>query len=43
MFSLKSFEIFSELITNKPKAPNKNSTKNILKTTEKYEEINLLR
>ena len=42
MFSLKSFVSFLELITNNPNAPNRKSTKNILKITEKYEEISLL-
>ena len=35
MFSLKSFVIFFELITKSPKAPKRNNTKKILKTTEK--------
>lgn len=42
MFSLKSFVSFLELITNKPSAPKRKSTKNILNITEKYEEISLL-
>ena len=42
MFSLKSLVIFFEFITNKPNAPNRKSTKNILKITEKYDEISLL-
>jgi hypothetical protein len=35
MFSLKSLDIFLELITNNPKVPKRNKTKKILKTTEK--------
>ena len=35
IFSLKSSDIFFELITNNPKVPNRNNTKKILKTTEK--------
>lgn len=42
MFSLKSFVNFLELITNNPNAPKRKSTKNILKITEKYDEISLL-
>ena len=41
IFSLKSSDIFFELITNNPKVPKRNNTKKILNTTEKYEEINL--
>ncbi len=35
IFSLKSSDIFLELITNKPNVPKRNKTKKILKTTEK--------
>ena len=39
--SLKWSATFLAFNTNKPKQPNKNSTKAILITTEKYEDINL--